>query len=207
MYSYTKKGSSKTKKRLLIAFSACLLIMVGVMSYSYRGPLGSKSDEPVIANQDKLVIALPNQEEKAIRPYKVDAKIVLGFFDGSDEAIKNVTEFEGTYRGNQGSDYSFENQVFDVVAILSGEVSEVRVDSLFGETIKIKSRDVEICYQSMKESGLKVGDKVKQNDILGKSSTNIYNKELGQHLHVVVEKKGQIINPESIYGKKVNDIN
>lgn len=205
MYSYTKKNSTKVKRRMLFVFSGCLFIMVGVMSYVYR-PFEKDNTVPVIKNQDQLVIALPTQVEKAVYPYQVEASIALGYFDGSDTAIQNVTEFEGTFRGNQGSDYCFNQKEFPVFSIFSGEVIEVRDDALFGKTIKIKQDDIEICYQSLKDIEVKVGDKIKQNDVLGKASVNIYNKELGNHLHVVVEKNDLIINPESIYGKIGKDI-
>ena len=49
--------------------------------------------------------------------------------------------------------------------------------------------------------GVEIEDKVNQKDPIAKAGSNIYNKELGNHLHIVVEKNGKIIDPELMYGK------
>lgn len=207
MYMYTKKKSPKLKKRILLGLSACLCLMVGVMSYSYMNRSQPKAkDTPVFAENEMPVIDLPAKAEKAIRPYTVEAKIVLDYFDGSAGDVESISEFEGTYRANQGCDYAFENQEFDVIAIYSGEVSDVKEDALFGHSVTIKTNDISITYQSLKDVTVKKGDKVSQGDIIGKASANIYNKDLQNHLHVVVEKNGTIMDPENIYGLKVSEI-
>lgn len=208
MYTYTKQKGPKAKKRMLFALTGTLVLLVGVMSFSYMDSLSKKPEDlPVVADHDTPVIKLPAKSEKAIRPYNVNATLVLDYYDGNTGEVDSISEFEGTYRGNQGCDYSFENQEFDVVSILSGEVSEVKEDPLFGHTIKIKTGDIVITYQSMKDIIHKQGDQVKQGDILGKASTNIYNKDLGNHVHIVVDKSGVMIDPENVFDKKVNDIN
>ena len=53
---------------------------------------------------------------------------------------------------------------------------------------------------------VKKGDKVNQKDPIAKAGSNIYNKELGNHLHIVVEKNGKIIDPELMYGKSNAEI-
>ena len=110
------------------------------------------------------------------------------------------------YRANQGIDYAMDNQSFDVVAIYGGSVSDVRDDALFCKTVVIKTGDVTITYQSLADTKLKKGDAVKQGDVISQASTNIYNKDLGNHVHIAVVKNGKIIDPESIYNQKASEI-
>lgn len=112
-----------------------------------------------------------------------------------------MTKFEGVYRANQGMDYSFNKEAFDVLASFSGEVSDVKEDNIFGKSVTITSKDLSITYQSLSDITVKKGDKVNQKDPIAKAGSNIYNKELGNHLHIVVEKNGKIIDPELMYGK------
>ena len=47
---------------------------------------------------------------------------------------------------------------------------------------------------------------VNQNDVLGLAGENIYNKDLGIHLHVVVQKDGKLIDPATVIGMKPAEI-
>ncbi len=86
---------------------------------------------------------------KSVKPFSVDAQVVLDYYDGKESEINNITQFEGVYRGNQGIDYALNDQVFEVQAVFSGEVSDVRNDELFGNTVVIQSGDLIITYQSL----------------------------------------------------------
>lgn len=99
-----------------------------------------------------------------------------------------------------------DDQEFDVLAIFSGEVVDVKEDPLFGQSCTIKSDQLTITYQSLKDMKKSVGDQVSQGDAISLASTNIYNKDLGNHLHIVVEKDGVRIDPEDIYGKSLQEL-
>lgn len=204
MYTYTDKRN-KTKKTMIITLSLLLLVMVGLMSWSFQAL--NQKDTPVF-NEEAPVITVPDEqiEEKAVRPYLVDAKIVLNYFNADNDTADDVTFFEGSYRPNEGIDYGFNNEEFDVVAIFSGEVTDVKDDSLFGKSVTITSGDLSITYQSLKDTTLKKGDKVNQKDVISKASANIYNKDLNNHVHIVAVKNGMTINPESIYDKALSEI-
>lgn len=205
LYTYTKK-TRKPKKLLLAGLTTCFVGIVATMTYfAYQDSI--PPDQSVVATPiDVPVIALPKEEEKASKPFKVDANIVLDYFDGSEGEIESMTKFEGVYRANQGIDYACNDEEFDVYASLSGEVVDVKQDELFGYSVTIASGDLKITYQSLKDMKKSVGDQVKQGDALSLASTNIYNKDLKNHLHVVVEKSGTRIDPESIYGKTLNEL-
>ena len=79
---------------------------------------------------------------------------------------------------------------------------EVINDTLLGNGIKIQSGEYIITYQSLESISLKKGDVVKQKDVLGKSSSNLYKASLKNHLHTAVEKNGVKIDPNSIISFK-----
>ena len=205
MYSY-KKGKAFPKRKLIVSLLCFLVLSVSYLSYEYYEQTKPK-DTAVFKEQDIPVLALPSSTSQMFKkPFSIDAKIALDYFDGKDNNVDNVTEFEGVYRGNQGMDYTFNDQVFDVVASLDATVSDVSEDSIFGTTITLAHEDISVTYQSLSEVAVKKGDRVKQGDVIAKAGKNIYNKELGNHLHIVVEKNGNIIDPKLVYDKALSDI-
>ena len=205
MYSYTKKKKFP-KRKMIVGLSALLVVAVAFLSYEYT--LNKEKDTAVFNEDDVPVLTLPANaaKEKAKKPFQVDAKVVLDYFDGSEGEVDSITEFEGVFRGNQGMDYALDNQAFDVTACFSGKVSEVKDDSVFGKSVTITTDDLDITYQSLGETGLKQGNEVKQGAVIGKAGANIYNKDLGNHLHIVTTKTGAIIDPETIYDKTIEEI-
>lgn len=183
------------------------LLALSIATVSYLAQQKPNVEVPVIKEEPTIpVISLPQGEEKAIRPYKVEAVVVLDYYDATTGEVANMTKFEGTYRANQGIDYAFDNQEFEVLSIFSGEVSEVTIDPLFGNSCTITSGDVSITYQSLKDMSKVVGDQVTQGEVLSLASTNIYNKELENHAHIVVEYKGERMDPEALYGFALSEI-
>lgn len=205
MYSYTKKKKFP-KRKMIVGLSALLVVAVAFLSYEYT--LNKEKDTAVFHEDDVPVLTLPATavKEKAKKPFQVEAKVVLDYFDGSEGEVDSITEFEGVFRGNQGMDYALDNQKFDVTACFSGKVSEVKDDSMFGKSVTITTDDLDITYQSLGETTLKQGDEVKQGAIIGKAGANIYNKDLGNHLHIVTAKAGAIIDPETIFDKTIEEI-
>lgn len=100
-------------------------------------------------------VPVVNTEEKIVRPYTSD-KVVIdnNYYDykGKDEdQTKSIILYENTYIQNTGINYKSDEE-FDVVAILSGEVIEVKEKELLGTTITIKhSNDIISMYQSVKD--------------------------------------------------------
>ena len=206
MYSYKKK--KRFPKRSLMVFMSCLC-MCAAAYLTYEYTLQDKEAQTPVFNEDTTpVLNLPQSDtiEKGVQPFSVDAKVVLDYYDGSDTKVASLTKFEGVYRGNQGMDYAFNDEAFEVLASFSGEVTEVKDDNIFGKTVTIKSDDLSITYQSLSQVTVKKGDKLKQKAIIGKAGTNIYNKDLGNHLHIVVEKNKVLIDPAVIIGKALTDI-
>lgn len=211
MYSYTKRRI-KTKRLFILTLSFLLIFTVGIMSWQFSKKEGEApqqgQEQSVFQEEEVPVLALPDseKEEKAIRPYKVNAEIALQYYDENNDKADDVTLFEGKYRANEGVSYVYNNEEFEVLSIFSGEVSEVKDDPLFGKSITIQSENLSITYQSLKEVKLAVGDKVNQGDVLSSASTNIYHKDLQNHLYLVVALNGKLMNPETIYEKTLSEI-
>lgn len=205
MYSYVKE-KKLTKRKLLLSLGTLLIVSAACISYSYTQQRDKKQERAVFKEESVPVLALPDTTQKGVKPFSVDAQVVLDFFDGKDSKVDSITEFEGVYRANQGMDYALNNEVFEVQAIFAGVVSDVREDELFGKTVEIKSDALTITYQSLADVAVKKGDEVSQKAMLAKAGGNIYNKELGNHVHIVVEKNDQIIDPELVYGKTLEEL-
>ena len=203
MYSFTKEKNT-SKRRLIVALSCVLVIAVAFISYEYTSR--KDKEDTAVFKESVPVLSLPDTTQKGIHPFNVEAKTVLEYFDGKDHEVDSMTKFEGVYRANQGIDYACNDEAFDVLAVFAGDVSEVKEDALFGKSVTIKSKDLSITYQSLDDVALKQGDKVNQGDAIAKAGTNIYNKELGKHLHMVVEKNGTIIDPKTVFDKTLSEI-
>lgn len=199
MYVYKKKIN---RKKVYVFSSIVLMVVAGIVSWQFM----DKTPQNIPVMKEEFVITLPDKKEKIMLPFNVEATLVLEYFDGSNHEVKDYTNLNGVYRPNQGIDYAFNDETFEILSMLSGEVIEVKEDELFGNTITIKNKDLFITYQSLSEVSVKVKDTVKQGDVLGKAGKNTYNPELGNHLHLVVENKGIVVNPKSILDKTIEEI-
>lgn len=146
-----------------------------------------------------------------IRPYtEKDVKIVKDFYDyqADEEKQKNsIIYYESTYLQNSGIAYGGIEKCFDVVVILDGTVTDVKEDNILGKIVEVRhSNDLVSVYQSLSEVSVKKGDEIKQGTIIGKSGSSNISKELNNHLHFELIIKGQIVNPENYYDKKVDEL-
>ncbi|NBK98046.1 MAG: M23 family metallopeptidase [Erysipelotrichia bacterium] len=200
MYAYHKKSDRKK----IIALGCALLVLCGV-AFTIQWYVNKDHTKiaPVIKEEEEMVVTLPDEAETVIAPFNVEASVVLEYFDGSDHEVNDYTNFNGVYRGNQGIDYAYNNENFDVLCMASGVVSEVKVDEMFGNTVTIESGKLKITYQSLDAINVKKGDKIKQKDVLAKASSNVYNPELNNHLHIVCEKDGVIVDPKLVIHESV----
>lgn len=151
-----------------------------------------------------------NTDVLLAKPYTdTELKILKNFYDYKESAENQqnaIIYHENTYLQNTGVVYGGKDN-FDVVAILDGQVTEVKQDNLLGNIVEVKhDNDIISIYQSLGEVAVKKGDVVKQGQILGKSGTSNIEPNLGSHLLFELIIKGQTVNPENYYEKKVNEI-
>ena len=138
-----------------------------------------------------------------IRPYTstdVSATIPYYNIDGTnDEQAAALIYYEGIYMQNTGVLYT-SNNAFDVVSILDGTVKNIKEDSLMGNIVEIEhTNNLTTVYQSLGEVKVKVGDTVKQGDIIATSGQNKIATDTSNALHFEVFYKGEVFNPEEFY--------
>lgn len=207
MYVYERK-SSKSKTLLYSGF-AVLFLFVGAL-FIYRDNLSEVL--PVSTeNQSTEHLQLPSiqTEEQIGLPYTINASTLTHFFDmskSSDILSQAVIEFEGVYRPSQGIDYGYDGKIFEVVAMTSGEVVDIKEDSLMGKSVTVKNGNVELTYQSLSSILVHLGQKLQQSEVLGLAGENLYNQSLGIHLHVVAEVDGKLVDPALLIGQKLDEI-
>lgn len=151
-----------------------------------------------------------SQDEIIIKPYTDETvKISKYFYDylgEKENQQKSIILYENTYMQNSGTNYTSEN-IFDVNSILDGVVIETGEDQILGKFVEIRhSNDMISMYLSLGEITVKKDDEVKQGQIIGKSGKNNINPDISNQLHFELSYKGQYVNPEEYFDKKVQDL-
>lgn len=210
--------NSKVKKTLIpIIYGGCVLAFV--ISMYFAGVIVNKYlfnktddlqyvDEEIIEDLDRN-IPVVSTPSIIIRPYlSNDINLAKSFYDytADNESQENsIILFEDTYMQNSGVDYT-NNEIFDIISVLDGNVISIKEDNILGKTIEIRhSNDLISVYQSLSDVFVKEGDDVIQGQIIAKSGISNINKDLGNHLHFELYYKGTIVNPEEYYNKDVNE--
>ncbi len=195
-----------------ISLLSCLLVFVlitGVVVYQNLKPQPINM-ETVGTVEQTILEPVSKEEETLIRPVDSSIKIVRYFYDKDDDETRqssSLVNFEGVYRPNQGVDFANENQAFEVLASLSGKVISKKEDPLFGMCVEIESEEgIIITYQSLSDVKVELNAQVKQGDVIASSGENIYESDLGSHLHFIIEKNGQVLNPEKCFDKLITQL-
>lgn len=187
----------------------CLVLSIFLMTNTLKNETEEELTyvSNVVTEQDIPVISV---DKTIIRPY-TDSSVQVKkyFYDNQAEQEKQQNSLiyhENTYMQNSGVDYALDT-TFDVIAIMDGTVIEVEETELLGKTIKIRhDNEVISVYQSLSEVTVKKDDTITQGQTIGKSGNSTLNSELGNHLHFEVYNKGQVIDPETCYDKKISDL-
>lgn len=187
-----------------IAISAVLIsvVLIGKTLSSYtKEDLNSYVVNALLDDEAEEVINLTN--DKVVKPYIAEGvTISKNFYDkDADEATQeqSLIYYENTYMQNSGTLYTSEN-TYDVVAVLDGKVSEVKEDEILGNVIVIEhNNELKTTYQSVNDVKIKVGDEVKQGDVIATSGENKLNNTNKNCLLFEVYNKGQLIDPEKFY--------
>lgn len=156
-------------------------------------------------------VPVVNTSATIIRPYTdTEVKVIKDFYDyqaDSEKQQNSIIYYESTYLQNSGVSYGGKEESFDVVAVLDGTVVDVKTDNTLGTIVEVRhSNDIISVYQSLSEVSVKKDDEIKQGTIIGKSGTSNISKDLNNHLHFELIIKGQTVNPESYYDKKVDEL-
>lgn len=145
-----------------------------------------------------------------VKPYISDKVVVFkSYYDykANSENQKNaIIYYKGTYFQNNGIDYEEEND-FEVVSILDGEVISIEDSDIYGKVLTIKhSDDLISVYSNVKDVLVAVGYKTTTGEIIATSNKSIYENDNKSLLHFEVYYKNKTINPEKIYSLNINEI-
>ena len=173
-----KKRSFKYKKALGITLAlAVFLGGIGVVQRILDNHTSDFEDESVVKDDDAA---------------KQEQSLIL---------------FEGVYRPNQGIDYSNKNEAFDILAAISGTVTKKTNDPVLGWIVTITNGDkISTTYESLSKVSVELNQTVKQGDVIGTSGENVYEADLKNHLHFILQKEDQLLTPEKYLGQALNTI-
>lgn len=207
----------KRNRRILVFSAVVMLFLVGVgvvqLVLNQYQPFKDTAVVKVEDNKeenktekDQPVAAT----EKLVKPVNDDVKIVKKFYDSSlsnAELEKALVYFEGVYRPNLGVDFSKDGKSFEVKAACSGTVTKKDNDALLGWIVTVTNENgFSTTYQSLSEVSVEKDAVIKQGDKIGVSGENVYESELKSHLHFILEKDNQALNPESYFDQEVTKI-
>ena len=195
---------------LMILAITSVIFGTAMLSNSLRKSNNDDYDTPIsyvtstILDEEQAVI---NETSTMINPY-TDTTVTIGknYYDYKADAEtqeKSIIYHDNTYLQNSGTDFVSEN-VFDVVAVLDGNVTDVKEDETLGKVIEIKHENGYISiYQSLSEVSVKKGDIVTQGQVIGKSGTNELDKDMGNHLHFELYVNGQVVDATLYLNKEI----
>ena len=205
----------KAKKMIipLIYISAVILIVASILlvissinkyltipkDYNYAVDTKFENVVPVVETQTTI-----------IKPYlSEDVKVGKYFYDfeADEERQQNsIIFYENTYMQNSGVDY-VSDTVFDVVAVLDGEVISVETDPTLGNIVKLKhDKNLITVYQGIDNIDLKESSTVNQGTIIGTSGTSKINTNYTTSLHFEVYYNGELMDPENFYTLNIEDL-
>ncbi|MFD2446748.1 peptidoglycan DD-metalloendopeptidase family protein [Bacillus sp. CGMCC 1.16607] len=173
--------------------------------YNATDIAGKKYNQPAIEVNSKL--------ENIGWPVNDPATVVIQkeFYDAdakpeAQEAA--LISYNNSFRPNTGIDITMENgETFDVVAALSGTVTNIQEDTLLGNVITIEhDKNVVTQYSSVKDFAVEVGAQVKQGQAIAKAGQSLYNEEAGVHVHFEIRKDNKPVNPNAYFNKPVSTL-
>jgi stage II sporulation protein Q len=168
--------------------------------------------EPYVTNEvmDNITPTIATKEA-IIRPYNdssVEATIPFYNQNGTDsEQQAALIYYENIYMENTGVMYTSPNS-FNALSVLDGTVKDIKEDNVMGKIVEVENnKNITTIYQSLETVNVKIGDNLKQGDVIGVAGKNTIVGSDRYSLHFEVFKKGEIIDPEQFYLLSLDDIN
>lgn len=223
------KKSSKNKWKQLIQkkwFFPAVYLMIAAMLLTGIVWYQNISKQTEVKQDDHLLDGLINEQQlqddgevKAVMDQKETIKmpvseeepveIVMKFFDYDAEQAdqeRALIEYNNRYYQSTGVGFAKEDgEPFEVIASLSGEVTEVKDDPILGNVV-ILSHDDDIMtyYASLNSVEVEVGDELAQGDLIGTAGNNLFAQEHGTHVHFELRKDGEEVNPEEFFNEPIS---
>ena len=208
------KKIGKNKFQFIFFVGILAFVLVALVIASSTGK--PDNETPVV---DDLPLEEPDDtvstdvEEAITLPFAqdLDYTVTRLFYEktsSSSEQEKALIKYGTTYRTSDGVAYARkDNQSFDVLAVLSGKVVEVKNNPLYGTYVVIEhDNDLKTYYYGLQNVEVTEGVEVQQGTKLGVSGTTEIDQEAGNHVFLKIQKNDKKLNPESLIGKKISEI-
>jgi len=175
--------------------------------YDYKSTdiAGKKGQEPAVEVSktfEDFKMPVENADAAVVKTKFYD-------FNGKTEDQEAALVFyNNTYQPNTGIDVTVKDgESFDVVASLSGTVTRVEEDAVLGNVIELEhDKGIVTQYQSVKDIKIKVGDEVKQGQVIAKAGQSLFNEKAGTHVHFEIRKDGIAVNPSDYFNKSLTTL-
>ncbi|MEH7334246.1 M23 family metallopeptidase [Neobacillus drentensis] len=198
-----------------IYIASAAIILTGVLWYQASGSKTDKYDYKSTDIAGKKNQAPAVEVNKALENFKMPVAmenapvIKTKFYDFNakpEDQEAALVYYDNTYNQSTGVDITVKNgEAFDVLASLSGTVTRVEEDAVLGNVIEIEhDNGVVTQYQSVKDIKVKVGDEVKQGQVLAKAGQSLFNEKAGTHVHFEIRKDGVAVNPTNYFNKSLS---
>ena len=193
---------------VVIMVMSVMMVISGIKKYLREEPQVDYTIDDVF--QSDISPVMKTEPNKIIRPY-LDDKIKVGkyFYDyesNEEKQESSLIVYKNTYMQNNGVDY-INDEVFEVLSVLDGEVISVEENEVYGKIITIKHNDnLKTVYSNVNDVLVNVGYKVSQGEIIANSSESKIDDSGKQLLHFEVYYKGEVMDPENLYTLKVSEI-
>ncbi len=208
--SQKNKNARKTSWFWPVVYSGIAILFVG-MIWGYNAFL--KEDSTDLANTGKgkgnEVIVQTNASSEVLKyPFKEalldKVSILQEYYDteANDETRENaLLVFDQTYITNTGVSISVDGKPFEILAAMSGKVTDIVNDPFMGNEVTINhANGLKTIYRSVAEILVKKDEQVTQGQAIGTSTDNEWNPTAGIHLHFEVQKDDVAVNPRSYLG-------
>lgn len=198
-----------------IYLASAAIILTAVLWYQSSNSATDKYDYKSTDIAGKKYNQPSIEVNKALENFKMpvanadSAVIEKKFYDFDGKTADQeaaLVYYNNAYVPNTGIDITMKDgAAFDVVAALSGKVTRVEEDSVLGNVIEIEhDKGIVTQYQSVKGMKIKVGDQVKQGQVLAKAGQSLFNEKAGTHVHFEIRKDGTAVNPTNFVNKPLS---
>ncbi|MDR7240755.1 M23 family metallopeptidase [Neobacillus drentensis] len=200
-----------------IYIASAAIILTAVLWYQTSNNASDKYDykSTDIAgkkNQEPAIEVSKTFEDFKMPVEKADAAVVkTKFYDfngKTEDQEAALVFYNNTYQPNTGIDVTMkDDESFNVVASLSGTVTRVDEDAVLGNVIEVEhDKGIVTQYQSVKDIKIKVGQEVKQGQVLATAGQSLFNEKAGTHVHFEIRKDGIAVNPSDYFNKSLSTL-
>lgn len=194
---------------LLLVFGIFIVsIYVTDNSETPKEPDNSQNNNQNNNNQNNNENNNNNNQTPEPEKYKApcdtqSCSVVRYFYSLKDDTATqemSLIQVGSTYQMSKGITYKQENDSeFNVLATLSGVVTDINESPLYGNVIVIDhGENVKSEYISVSNIKVSVGDEVTQGEVICTSGSAEYDVASGNHLHFRVSVNGIYVDPQDL---------